>query len=237
MLGIVSVVGVILYSFLLQKIFVYYRLHKTSTNITVPKPSVPVTITGSVEKIDGNTLTVRSLEPPTSYDVLIVDTHIYRPSMKSNYLLKPNSPIVRTDATMGDINVGQQVTIEGISQSGSQKANALQATSLYLPGIIHVMKGKIVSNKNDTLILQGVPVSLAPSGGDGREYHVTVSQETEVSRMKLPPVTSTGDYLPSTEVEKFGLSDLKENMQVVVYTGQDVTEFFDVIALRIEPIF
>lgn len=237
MVFVVTLVVILLYY-----IFGFYRV-STKKNTTLPSNTLsttgpPVTsFTGRVEKIDGNSIwtTSTSLSLPITYHVFITDrTEIDRPPVYVNYLLKTASSSAFINLTIKDVRIGQMITVTSQTNLRVLKGDAFEATMIDLPQAANVINGTVVRIEKGVLTLN-VPLASASATINGREYRITVTKDTEISRMPLNISTKRGDGPLLIPAEKLAFSDLKMNMQVVVYAAQDVSEYNELTALRIEP--
>lgn len=173
-----------------------------------------------------------------TYKLLVTDkTQINQPATYVNYLLRTVVPSPQAKLTVKDIKVGQMITVNSAVDLRILKSNELEATMINLPQTTKVLSGKIVSVTNNALTLKAFPpltggpvaVNTAPAAPQEKEYFITVTSDTEISRM------TSGGSSTLPKPEKLALSDLKKDMQTTVYTAEDVTEAQTFTALRIEP--
>lgn len=212
-----------------------------SSNILLITQPV-LSFSGIVEKIEGNTVTITqkvmeqsqivlplaavNTSPfPTpksitiTYHVLVTDkTQISQSAIFINYLLKTVTPSPVAKLAIKDVKVGQSVTVSSQTDLRILAGNTFEAAAVNLPQITSMLNGKIVGLEENTLTLKAfAPVTGGP-------FTITITQDTEISRMDN-----------QGKPEKLAISDLKKDMQVTVYTAEDVTTSQNLTALRIEP--
>ena len=250
----------ILAIFMLSDYFKKNGLNNLSVSPNILYITQPVTsFSGIVDKIEGNrlfvsqkqTLTQNILPPvamkastlpsplPTpktvtvTYRVVTSDkTQISQSATFINYLLKTVTPSPVAKLTIKDVKVGQSVTVSSQTDLRTLAGNTFEATTVNLPQITNTLNGKIVGLEENTLTLKAFtpvtsmanPGSAAPAAPKEKEYRITITSDTEISRMDN-----------QGKPEKLTLTDLKKDMQVTVYTAEDVTESQTLTALRIEP--
>lgn len=205
----------------------------------------PVTsFSGKVEKIAGNKITVSqqlTSSNPTpqtttiAYLVTITDkTQIIR-------LSSPGSPPpADSQPTIKDIKAGQLIMVNTTNDLRTMTGNKFEATTVSLPPVINILNGQIISLEENVLTIKGTAVipalpdfvnnlSTAPQEKD---YRISLTPDTEISQSSFIP-TNPGEPPQPLKNEKLSSSDLKKDMQVTVYTAQDVNENSELTALRI----
>ena len=220
-----------------------------------------LSFSGIVEKVEGNTVTITqkvmeqsqitlplaavNASPfPTpksitvTYRVLVTDkTQISQPATFINYLLKTVTPFPVAKLTIKDVKVGQSVTVNSQTDLRTLAGSTFEAATVNLPPITSMLSGKIVGLEENTLTLKAfIPVTSGPMGaGNEKEFTITITQDTEISRMPAIAPAAPGETPQTAKAEKLAPSDLKKDMQVTVYTAEDVTTSQNLTALRIEP--
>jgi len=185
-----------------------------------------------------------------TYNIVITDkTQISQPSPFINYLFKTvNTPLGLptnnvSKLTAKDIKIGQMITVNTMKDLRTLAGNTFEATNISIPQITNTLNGKIISLEGNIMILKGFAMgaSLAVPGVETapqeKEYRVNITSDTEISRTSFTPPTllKPGEMPPPPKNEKLSTSDLKNDMQVTVYTAEDVTTSQALTALRIEP--
>ncbi len=201
---------------------IYYQPYQMG--ITPPTPNNPST--GPITPI--STSIVKKL----TYRVTVgPNTQISRPEAMVIYLF-PSPPaggfptsLTSPKLTISDIKKGQNITISTNTDLRTLADNRFTAVNIRLPPIVNTLTGKIVAIAGNTLTVKAREIT----------YQVTVTANTEISRFN-PMVTLPSPQQPAPhQPEKLSLTDLQPNMQITVYTNQDVTATQTLTALRIEP--
>lgn len=200
-------------------------LQQTILPVTQTTPGQPPAIPTPVSK----TLT---------YKVTVgKNTQIARQPIFVNYLFRKTVPPIATKLNLDDIKVGQTVTVSSTTDLRTLSAPQFEAVDIQLSSIINTLNGKIVDIKGNSLTLKAVPplppsatVNAPAAAVKEQEYIVSITDETEISRINFP-----SDPSKQSTPEKLSISDLKKDMRVTVYTNDDVTNAQTVNALRIEP--
>ena len=243
--------------FLALFLFTQIKSSKRSTTITVSPDilyltSPVINFSGVVDDITGNTVTVSrtvSYQPyqmgvmppmpnsppngpispiPTpitkklSYRVTVgPNTQINRPPTTTiNYLF----PLTPPKLNINDIKKGQHIMVSANIDLRTLTDNRFTAVSIQLPPIVNILTGKIVAVAGNILTVKKEIT-----------YQVTVTANTEIFRYKpMAALPNPQQPLPPSPPEKLSLADLKPDMQVTVYTDQDVTATQTLTALRIE---
>lgn len=224
-----------------------------------------ISFSGIVEKIEGNIVTITQkvieqsqIAPPlapinnpqttnktppspfptpvtktVTYNVLITEkTIILQPSPSINYLFISPTPAPQTKLSTQDIKKGQTISVNTNVDLRILSGNEFEATMINLPQITNTLNGKIVGLEGNILTVKGfapmmaiaVTANSAPVAPKEKEYHITLTSDTEISRMNN-----------QGKPEKLTLTDLKKDMQVTIYTAEDVITSQNLTALRIEP--
>ena len=199
-----------------------------------------------VKVVPGQPLVMPTPQTKTiTYKLLITDkTQINQPAISVNYLLKTVTPVPPPKLTIKDIKVGQMITASSTIDLRTLKSNEFEATMINLPQITNTLNGKVVSVTNNALTLMAfAPITGSPMGAvntvppapQEREYRIAVNQDTEISRMSYNAATTPEESPTPPKPEKLTIGDLRKDMQVTVYTAQDLIESPMLTALRIEP--
>lgn len=170
-----------------------------------------------------------------TYMITVSDaTQLSRPSFPINYLFKTVPPKPPQALTLQDINIGQAVTVSSPKDLRTLSDNRFEATHISLPQQITVISGKVTAVNGNTLTIKAfMPmapianiINTTPSAPEEKEYTITITKDTEISRMVISPTPNP---------ERLTISDLNTDTQVTVYTDTDVTIRTEFTALRIEP--
>lgn len=205
------------------------------------------------------TITVIPNQPPViptqktvavTYRVVVSDkTQITQPMSFINYLFKTITPAPAPKLTIKDIKVGSYISINSQMDLRTFEGSVFEATMINLPQKINMLNGTIVRLEGNTVILRAFPpVAINPLTSIGsspasppqeKEYTVKIGQDTEISHMIFATVTAplSPEQTPiPPKAEQLSLADLKKDMQITVYTTEDVLTNMSLSALRIEPI-
>lgn len=220
------------------------------SNQSIPTKTIPTNIlsntqpitsfSGKVEKIEGNTVSIFDEynlpqstipTPPITYRVLVTDnTQINKRATFINYLFKTITPAPQIKLTIKDIKIGQVVTVSSPVDLRTLKNNEFEATVIELPRISNMLIGNVVNIVGNTLTVEAftpandsIPENTATVSPQKREFTITITQDTEVSRMNY-----------QGKPEMLAISDLKKDIRVIVYTAEDVTKSQTLTALHIE---
>ncbi len=215
-----------------------------SGKFTITPPPTPI---NAPTTAPGQVITVPPLPPSKTltYKVNILPyTVINRPESPVKYLLKKNTPTPTPKLTIKDMQVDQIISVSAISDLRTLKSAEFDAVLIKLPPIINIIAGKIASiNFKDGLVILKAIQPIRPGTNEPTpekpkelEYAISVTQDTEISRMgTIPtPAKSTSTPKPAAPLE-FKLSDLKNDILITVYTDSDVINNQKVKALLIEP--
>lgn len=136
--------------------------------------------------------------------------------------------------SLKDLDVGDFVTVNSVSDLRLLKENAFETTSINISPKPITIGGTIQEIEADRIRVKASPLGSAtpndPASYLPRDYEVIVTKDTEISRY-----SNSGDTTKLSQPEKLALSNLKKDMQVTVYSDVDVTKTAKVKALRIEP--
>jgi len=180
-------------------------------------------------------------------------TQIFQSPSFINYLFKttplvggaPGLPTASTPKmSVKDIKIGQIITVNTVKDLRTLTGDTFEATMINLPQIANTLNGKIVSLEGNVLTIKGfsqtmaaaapIPANSAPAVPQEKNYIINITQDTEISHNIYDSNVNPGALI-APKPEKLSIGDLKKNMQVTVYTAEDVTESQTLTALRIEP--
>jgi len=230
-----------------------------SPDILIITPSV-YALSGKIEKIEGNnfkfqakivqrTRGLRMLRTPDQpgprtqdpvmldYEFLVSsNTAIRRDFAPVPYLVRKSTGTQAPPANYdkpreGDIaQVTSEVDLRLIAQ------RKFVARNIQLFSIPNSVRGNVVNIKGNTIFLHGAIFSNSPGSTqmepdkEIKDYEVTVTKETEISRMDSSPAS-----IQPAQIKSFKMSELKKDMALTVYTDADVSSSVRFKALRIEP--
>ncbi len=206
-----------------------------------PPPTPP----NNPTNVPGQVITVPPLPPVKtfSYKVNIaVYTVINMPVTPVIYLYKKGTPTPTPALTIKDMRVGQLATVYTTSDLRALKQNEFDAYAVKLGPLNNIIGGKIksINIHEGVIIIKAIPPAkpnpdqATPSPKE-LEYSISVTADTEISRLGVGETPKAGAAAKPAQPVKFQLSDLKTDIQITVYTEQDVTDVQKVKALRIEP--
>ncbi len=169
-------------------------------------------------------------------------TQLTRPEPMVNYLFNTITP-PPAKLGIGNIKTGQYITLATKSDLRTLNANRVEAVSIQLPQRLNVLNGKIVRVSDSSLIIKAFsPQAMMPGQASypapvEKEYTVIINQDTVISRygQVAYALTTKPEDMRLPPSEKLGVSDLKTDMQIAVWTAEDVTESKTLTALRLEP--
>lgn len=195
----------------------------------------------------GQVITVPPLPPSKvfTYKINITShTIITKPDLSANYLIKKITPTPTPKLTIKDIRTGQKISVTTSSDLRTLKSDEFDALTVKLPPINNTISGKIsqINLKEGLVVLKAIPPVVSdddkkPGGEEPKEkeYVISVSEDTEISRMGPAETAKPGATAKPPAPLKYQLSDLKTDLQITVYTKSDVIENQKLEALRIEP--
>ncbi len=213
-----------------------------SGKYTITPPPTPP---NNPTNVPGQVITVPPL-PPTkkfTYKVNIVAyTVVNRPETPIIYLYKKGTPTPTPTLTIKDMREGQLATVYTTSDLRSLKQNEFDAYAVKLGPLNNIITGKIknINIREGMIIIKAIPPAkpspdqAAPSPKE-IEYAISVTADTEISHLGTGETTKTAAAAKPPQPAKFQLNELKADIQITVYTEQDVTDTQKVKALRIEP--
>lgn len=172
------------------------------------------------------------------------NTQINRPTAFIPYLVKIVTPAPAPKLSIQDIKVGQQVTVNTNTDLRIFSAAEFEALSIQLPQPQNSLNGKISKISGNSFVMkafgpQPYVMGISPVPPKETEYTITLTNNTEISRYKFQEPPKPGEaILPATpKPEEFTLADLTVDMQVTVFTAEDVTSTQKLTAMRVEPVF
>jgi len=185
-----------------------------------------------------------------TYSVLVSDTtQISQSTSYTPYLIKTNKPEteMKTPSTLSikNIKVGQYISVSTLEDLRTLKGNTLKATMINLPQIANYLNGKIVSVAGNALTIKafapsaGGPMGTADTAASApqeKDYVITLTSATEISYMPYNAGMPTAETATPPKAKVLTVSDLKKDMQVTVYTAEDVIESSKLSALLVNPI-
>ncbi len=184
-----------------------------------------------------------------TYQTTLSDrTQISQPAPYISYLFKTGAPGAQEKLTIKDIKVGQNITVNSQSDLRTLSGNVFEAVMINLPQKTNTLNGRISGVEGNSLTIKAFPplamgaytrssaMGTAQNIPKEKEYTITITKDTEISRMIYSTAMMTPGEPPTPpKTEKLAPSDLKKDMQATVYTDADVTQGSSFIALRIEP--
>ena len=169
-----------------------------------------------------------------SYQVLVTDkTSIFQPMQEASYLFKQTPPSSPSKLSIKDIKVGQLITAySGVVDLRTLKDNVFEATTIVLPQAVSAINGTIVKIEGNSIVFDAilppppgtVSGSSAPAPALHKEYSISVTSTTEISRMN------------GATPEKLTIADLNANTQSTIYVSNDIYSQSKLVALRIMPL-
>lgn len=183
-----------------------------------------------------------------TYSVLVSDTtQISQSTSYTPYLIKTNKPETApvSKLSIKNIKVGQYVSVSILEDLRTLKGNTLKATMINLPQIVNYLNGKIVSVAGNALTIKafapsaGGPMGTADTAASApqeKDYVITLTSATEISYMPYNAGMPTAETATPPKAKVLTVSDLKKDMQVTVYTAEDVIESSKLSALLVNPI-
>lgn len=206
------------------------------------------TFSGTVEKIEGNKITVSKKQtfPLPTPKTTTVTYYVTVTDKTQMYRFQSPSPIITATAPKlmaKDIKVGQIITVRTINDLRTMTGNTFEATVVNLPPIANALNGKIVSLNGNILTIKGLAFApgapplinlgvAAPTAPQEKEYRIIVTPATEISQTSFVP-PKPGEMPQPPKNEKLAPSDLKKDLRVTVYTDKDVNENSQPTALKI----
>jgi len=188
----------------------------------------PVTsFIGIVEKKEDNKIVVTQTAPSKIAHTFLIDknTSFLRPPVSIPFLFTTPIPTKEKIFTIDDIIVGSTVTVSVDTDLRLLKQPVFAAKNIFLTAAINHFTGKIINFGEKSIIVKD---------SKGNMITAIINDQTEISRyVHTPP--RPNEPLAPVKPEKLTFADLKIDMEVTVYTDQDVLTGKDFTALRVEP--
>jgi hypothetical protein len=241
--------------FILSAIFVIYinQPNKVTVSNYILDLTTPITsIEGRISKIEKNGfyLTRKKTISNTDkngqtyqeiselkYKVLVdQDTKISKSQPFIPYLFKPNAIDSVINIGLEELGVGEVVTVTSRVDLRTLPKNTFVAKEINLNNSVNSITGKITNIEGNTVyvsaqspgpqVITDEPVeTITPS--EIVTYSVKITPETEISYMKLD-----GE---ENQPELLSVSDLSKDMQIVIFTNNNIRSNLQFDALRIDP--
>lgn len=205
----------------------------------------PPTPANNPTGIPGQVITIPPL-PPTkllTYKIKIAPyTLISKLNPVVTYLFDKNTPTPSPKLTINDIHTGEWITVSTTRDLRTATSKEVEAYAVKLQPIVNILTGKIssIDNKTGLIILKAIPPIRAGTNEPTpkpveKEYAVTLSQDTEISRLGPTEPPKSGATASPAKPIKYSVTDLKTDIQITIYTDTDVIDNQKVKALRVEP--
>lgn len=152
------------------------------------------------------------------------------------YLFISPTPPPQKEYTIKDLSVGDYININTDIDLRTLNTYEFQANHIEMPESISNISGTIVAVNNNSITIKAqLPPRDGIMPGDyneatepkEKEYVVTITKDTEISRYKEP----AAEPIPL----KLTINSLKKGMVVFIYSGVDISKTQSFEALRIEP--
>ena len=177
-------------------------------------------------------------------------TQITQPQSPINYLFKTIFPSQDPKLTLQDIKVGSYITVNSQVDLRTLKGIIFEATTINIPQKTSTLNGTILRVDENMLTIKAFPPTAMSAFANPaamgtpqnalkeKEYTIAITSDTEISRYTHSVVNiAVGEAPPAPKPEKLSPSDLIKDMQITVYTAEDILANTSLTALRIEPIF
>lgn len=207
---------------------------------------------GKIETIDGNTLTVSqtmSAAAPTPAPAKITFRVLVTAETPVNYssslsVTTPGSGTTGSTTsprplTTKDLRAGQAVIIDSATDLRTNTSGTFTATAIRLNGPTS-LHGTIIARQGDILSVKGFADSnqmsftnTAPPGPEEKIYRVKVVPDTAISQNLIGNTPPGPGSTRTMQPEKLSAADLRPDMQITVWTSQDVSLDPEVAAVRI----
>jgi len=215
-------------------------------------------LSGAVEKVNGNTITITSPSitslsdvahlapqgtnitpfptlPPQKlrYAVVInTSTTITQPPLSIPYLFHAQTAGLQKKLTIADIHPGDHILVSTPFDIRTISNNVIQASQITLPTALNTINGTVVSINEKQIVVKGVVVSSPfPESQKQKNYTFTINANTEISH---------GAYISEVGISgKPGLlitADIQPGITAILYANGDVTLVGNRTALRIDPV-
>jgi hypothetical protein len=193
-------------------------------------PSAPLTsFSGQIEKIENNTLyvsgyiTVEQKTQKRLYKVTITNTTtVFTKPPAIPYLFKPAVSVqTKTPVDTKSLQISQTITASASADLRIIQSDTFEASSIEISLNSKPLGGTITDISGSTLKITGHiinPQAPQPAAIKDEQYSIVVSQNTEIS--KSPTINASGQAENSPE--KLLLSDLRVDMNVIVYADSEI---------------
>lgn len=167
-------------------------------------------------------------------------TVISQPPSFINYLFISPTPAPQIKLSLQDIKVGQTISVNSAVDLRTLSGNQFEAVMVNLPAKMTSLNGKITDINGNIVTVKGFAPMANPNPLNAlppkeKDYRISVNDQTEVSRFTNVLGAKPNEPVTAPKAEKLALGDLKKDMQVSVYTAEDITASQTLTALRIEP--
>jgi hypothetical protein len=190
----------------------------------------PIQLSGTIERISGNVITVR--QSKASFDVTVPDTaSVVLEPVSIPYLFKPAATLKPKVISLKDVRVGMSLGIAAQENLQTLKGNTLTANELILTTPVISFTGTIKKISGSNLEIEA-PVPVPSAEGtktEQRTFQVSIASDTEISYVP----GATGTETPKAQLVP--ASALKTGLVASVWTDTDVRLQQNITALRIQP--
>lgn len=249
----VVIVTTVVLVFITIYMVIDYVQRKESVSSHILSLTQPVTtISGIVDAVGENQITIKqvqsyeqSLQPPATntnvllsptpktdaftYQVIVSDKTKLHQAASFEYLFKTVPTMQKL--SIKDIKVGQYITVSSKVDLRTI-GNVFEAATIDLPQKMNSISGTIIRLDGNTLILKAL-LPTSPTQQE-KQFTITITNDTEISHKPVNALM-VPDLSNLPKPEKLSISDLKEGMQVIIYTDVDVLASNQLTALRIDP--
>ena len=214
----------------------------TSTNSNTT--TSPLTyLSATIDKIEGNTLTVSQKTSPDqtrTYKVKIDNnTKIYGSFTTKPAALQLTSSPIAHEIKLEDLKTGNIISLATtIDVNNNSSVKEFTASEIRLPPTINVISGNIKSVDKEGLIIEAFPPlnpanfdpAKQPSLPEKKDFTIKLAENVEIYKNNYSPSDGKASY------EKIGVADLKKDMVVSVFADSEVLDKTEITALYIEVI-
>lgn len=200
------------------------------------------TFFGTVERIKGSSLFIRGGYPNDFEENKKLNRVAYWVNIDQGTKIDPNLSIpylktfpIQFTGTLTDIKIGDYVTVETKEDLRTLKGSAFKAKSVVVFPVKNIVHGRLENISTDSISVKGKPIVTlnSPLGTEDPRDKVQTFTFRLLPQTDVSTTFDTSDGL--TKKETYALIDLKEGMDVVVYSEGNVTKRTDVHALRVDP--